>query len=154
MPFKVAVVGRPRDRGISSAITEYQERACRYWPLSFQEIRVAGTAKAPPAVVRRKEADRLLAAVPDGARLVACDERGTHMTSRDFADWLITERDHAGSLTFLIGGAFGFDEEIRTRATVLLSLSRFTLPHELARLLLTEQFYRAGTIMRGEPYHK
>jgi 23S rRNA (pseudouridine1915-N3)-methyltransferase len=154
MPFKVAVVGRSRDPNISALITDYQTRASRYWPVTFQEVAAASAGKAPPDVVKKREAEKLLRVVPESAKLVACDEQGHEMTSRELAAWLIRERDGAASLAFLIGGAFGLHEEIRSRAGVILSLSKFTLPHELARLVLTEQLYRAGTIARGEPYHK
>jgi 23S rRNA (pseudouridine1915-N3)-methyltransferase len=156
MAFKVAVVGRPRDPAISSVIREYESRASRYWKLTFEEVRSPETRSAaiPPADVKRREAELLLRQVPAGARIVACDENGTEMTSREFAGWLTRERDAAASLVFVVGGAFGLDEGVRERADKVLSLSRFTLTHELARLLLAEQLYRAGTISRGEPYHK
>ena len=154
MPFKVAVVGRPRDQGIASAIAEYEERASRYWPLTYQEVKVTTTGSAPPDIVRKREGEKLLAAAPGDARVVACDEKGREMKSKEFAEWLVSERDRAASVVFIIGGAFGLDDAVRKRASMLLSLSQFTLPHELARLVLVEQLYRAGTIARGEPYHK
>jgi 23S rRNA (pseudouridine1915-N3)-methyltransferase len=154
MPFKVAVVGRPRDPGISALITDYQTRASRYWPLSFQEVAAGGAGSAPAALVKKREAEKLLRSVPASAKLVACDQLGDEMSSEELAAWLVRERDSASSLAFVIGGAFGLHNDVRSRAGVLLSLSRLTLPHELARLVLTEQLYRAGTIARGEPYHK
>ena len=76
------------------------------------------------------------------------------MTSEQFARWLQELREKARDVAILIGGAFGLSAEVRSRATVSLSLAPWTLPHELARLVLAEQLYRAGTIIRGEPYHK
>ena len=76
------------------------------------------------------------------------------MESGAFAVWLNALRDAAQSVAFVIGGAFGIGEAVRERATQRISLAPWTLPHELARLVLAEQLYRAGTITRGEPYHK
>ena len=76
------------------------------------------------------------------------------MTSIEFAAWLGKLRDTGGAVTFVVGGAFGLDETVRSRATRLLTVAPWTLPHEMARLVLTEQLYRAGTILRNEPYHK
>jgi 23S rRNA (pseudouridine1915-N3)-methyltransferase len=87
--------------------------------------------------------------------MVACDERGTMLRSEEFAEWLREEREKAvRDVAFVIGGAYGLSEELLARAERRMALARWTLPHELARLVLVEQLYRAGTILRGEPYHK
>jgi 23S rRNA (pseudouridine1915-N3)-methyltransferase len=104
-------------------------------------------------VVRRKEGDRLLERAA-GSSIVACDVGGRAMTSEEFAGWLQAAREGARDLCFVIGGAHGLSDAVREQARSTLSLSAFTLPHELARLVLAEQLYRAGTIVRGEPYHK
>jgi 23S rRNA (pseudouridine1915-N3)-methyltransferase len=150
----LAVVGRAHDAALGAAIAEYERRAARYWPLSVREVKEAGGRSVAPAVTRRLEGERLCEALPGRGEVVACDERGATMTSADFAAWLGRLRDTGGSVTFVIGGAFGLDEAVRARATRLLALAPWTLPHEMARLVLTEQLYRAGTILRGEPYHK
>jgi 23S rRNA (pseudouridine1915-N3)-methyltransferase len=152
--LRLAVVGRAHDAAIGAAIAEYERRAARYWPLSVKEVREAGGRSVAPAVTRRQEGERLLDACLPRGELVACDERGRHMSSSDFAAWLGTLRDTNGALSIVIGGAFGLDDAVRDRASRVLSLASWTLPHELARLVLTEQLYRAGTILRGEPYHK
>jgi 23S rRNA (pseudouridine1915-N3)-methyltransferase len=85
---------------------------------------------------------------------VACDERGDRLTSAQFATLLADARDHAQDVAFVIGGAFGLPDAVRERATRTIQMAPWTLPHELARLVLAEQLYRAGTIARGEPYHK
>jgi 23S rRNA (pseudouridine1915-N3)-methyltransferase len=87
-------------------------------------------------------------------RLVALDERGSTMTSPEFSAWLQRLREEARDVAFAIGGAYGLSERVRQAATHRLALAPWTLPHELARLVLAEQFYRAGTIVRREPYHK
>jgi 23S rRNA (pseudouridine1915-N3)-methyltransferase len=86
--------------------------------------------------------------------MIACDVQGRTMTSEEFAKCLQDLRERARNVAILIGGAFGLGEAVRRRASSTLSLAPWTLPHELARLVLAEQLYRAGTIGRGEPYHK
>ncbi|HEX5970663.1 MAG TPA: 23S rRNA (pseudouridine(1915)-N(3))-methyltransferase RlmH [Gemmatimonadaceae bacterium] len=154
MRLVVAVVGKPRDRHLAAAIEEYETRAARYWPLEVAEVREASGRGVHPADVRSREGERLLERVPPSARLVACDERGDRLTSAQFATLLAEARDHAQDVAFVIGGAFGLPDVVRDRATRTIQMAPWTLPHELARLVLAEQLYRAGTIARGEPYHK
>lgn len=105
--------------------------------------------------LKEREADLLLAAVPDGAAVIALDERGKALGSRDFADKIALWRDTGTrDVAFLIGGADGLGEAARTRADRTLRLSSLTLTHEMARLLLAEQVYRGLTILRGMPYHR
>src|SRR5688572_33029834 len=154
MRFLIVSVGRPRDRALAEAIHEYETRAARYWPLETTEVREESARTAAPALVREREGRRLLDAC-EGADVVACDATGPQMASDEFAGWmrLTRERDER-DIAFLIGGAFGLSDVVRARARSSLGFSRWTLPHELARLVLAEQLYRAGTITRGEPYHK
>jgi 23S rRNA (pseudouridine1915-N3)-methyltransferase len=154
MNIYLVAVGKPRNPALVSAIGEYERRAGRYWPLRVLEVREErGSSGAE--LVREREGERLLSAIPPRARLVDCDERGNSMNSEEFAHWLQAERERAsGDLAFVIGGAFGLSAAIRERSVSLLSLAPWTLPHELARLVLAEQLYRAGTLIRGEPYHK
>jgi 23S rRNA (pseudouridine1915-N3)-methyltransferase len=150
----VAAVGRPRDRALADAIAEYERRASRYWPLTIIEVREEPGRGRTPAQVIDTEGDRLLARLPTPSLVVACDPGGKSMTSDAFASWLTERRDRGESVAFVIGGAHGLSSVVRERASVRLSLAPWTLPHELARLVLAEQLYRAGTIARGEPYHK
>jgi 23S rRNA (pseudouridine1915-N3)-methyltransferase len=92
--------------------------------------------------------------MPRNASLVVCAVDGTRFDSEQFAHFLQRGREQARDLGFLVGGAFGLSAALRAQATSALSLAPWTLPHELARLVLVEQLYRAGTILRGEPYHK
>jgi len=150
----VAVVGKPRDRHLAAAIEDYETRAARYWPLEVAEVREASGRGVSPADTKRREGQRLLERVPEGALLLACDERGDRLTSPEFAALLVKTRDSARDVAFIVGGAYGLDDAVRSAAARSLQLAPWTLPHELARLVLAEQLYRAGTIARGEPYHK
>ena len=154
MRVLVIVVGKPREPGLAAAIQEFETRAARYWPLDVYEVREEAGRGTSAALVREREGERLLAKVPAGADIVACDVEGVAMSSAAFARWLQRTRESARSVALLIGGAFGLSDEVRSRAQSRLSLAPWTLPHELARLVLAEQLYRAGTIVRGEPYHK
>jgi 23S rRNA (pseudouridine1915-N3)-methyltransferase len=154
MRVVVAVVGRPRDADLAAVIRKYETRASRYWPLEVREVREEPARGMLADAVREREGNRLVASVPEGARLVACDETGDALTSLQFAGWLREVRERARDVAFVIGGAFGLPASIRERADRRLALAAWTLPHELARLVLAEQLYRAGTIVRGEPYHK
>ena len=154
MRVVVAAVGKPRDRHLAAAIDEYERRAGRYWPIVIAEVREASGRSVSAEEARRREGERLLERVPAGALVLACDERGERLTSSEFASLLTGARDGARDVAFVVGGAYGLDDGVRRASTRLLQLAPWTLPHELARLVLAEQLYRAGTIARGEPYHK
>ena len=152
MNFRIVAVGRPPAGPLRDAIAEYEQRAARYWPLEILEVQAEPAKSRTADEVRRREAERLLERAP--GTIVALDERGRSFTTDAFAKWVADRRDRAEDTTFVIGGAFGLDEAVRKRATLILSMAPWTLQHELARLVLAEQLYRAGTILRGEPYHK
>ena len=153
MRLIVAVVGKPRHEALGAAIRDYEERARRYWPLQVLEVKDEPVRTATADVARRREGERL-ATVIGGAQVVACEVGGRTMSSPEFAKWVQRLREAAADVALVIGGAYGLAEELSTRAVARVSFSSWTLPHELARLVLAEQLYRAGTIIRGEPYHK
>ncbi len=149
----VIAVGRARG-ALADAAAEYERRAAHYWPLQTIEVREESARSLPAEQVVAREGERLAARVPEGAMLVACDERGESWTSSRFSAWLVAQRDAARDVAFVIGGALGLAPSVRERAGLRLSLAPWTLPHDLARVVLAEQLYRAGTLARGEPYHK
>lgn len=154
MKVSLLVIGRPRHAGLADAIRDYETRAARYWPLDVIEVKEESGRSLPAESVREREGDRLAERVPSDTVLVACDPGGLVLESEPFARWLQQQRDTARSVAFVIGGAHGLGRAILDRASRRLSLAPWTLPHEVARLVLAEQLYRAGTIVRGEPYHK
>ena len=154
MKVWVAVVGKPRDAALEAAIREYETRAARYWPLEIVEVKEESARGATAAVVMRKEGERLMARLPAASRLVLCDPGGEQLDSPSFAALVQEQRERAEDVVFVIGGAHGLGEPVRERPHRRLALAPWTLPHEVARLVLAEQLYRAGTIGRGEPYHK
>ncbi len=156
MKINLLCVGHSRGV-VGPAIAEYEERARRYWRLQVREVEAGAgrSGKADPDQVRKAEEDRLLARLPERSQIVALSREGKRLSSRDLARFL-EERAlrSVEAVTFVIGGAFGLGRGILERSTLVLSLSAMTLPHEIARLVLVEQLYRAGTIGRNEPYHK
>jgi 23S rRNA (pseudouridine1915-N3)-methyltransferase len=150
----IIVVGRPRDAALAAASQEYERRAAHYWPMSVVEVKEESAKSRSPEFVREREGERILAQVPPGATLAVCAEGGKAMTSPAFSTWLQSARDEARDVAIAIGGAFGLSDAVVRSAALRLALAPFTLPHELARVVLAEQVYRAGTIARGEPYHK
>jgi len=131
----------------------YAERVRRHAELDLVELPAAKGA-LPPADARRREGEALLSKLKPESWLVALDERGTLLDSVELARLVATARDAGRELVFAIGGDEGLDTPVRERAWKVLALSRMTLPHRLARLVLLEQLYRAFSMLRGEPYHK
>ena len=154
MKLLIAAVGKPRNPALAAAIEEYERRAAHYWPLEVHEVREEPAKSVSADLVREREGSRLSDVVPASAHLVACDPGGVSKTSEEFSAWLQRERERGNDLAFVIGGAFGLSATVRERARTRLSLAPWTLPHELARLVLAEQLYRAGSIVKREPYHK
>lgn len=151
MVISVVVVGRSRT--LKDATADYERRAGRYWRLQVDEV---PQVKGQDAVrVCRGEAERIGSRLDPRYRLVVLTREGKRMSSPALARWLgqLAVRSEPG-VQFVIGGAFGLSSDLISRADLALSLSSFTLPHDMARLLLAEQLYRAGTILRNEPYHK
>jgi 23S rRNA (pseudouridine1915-N3)-methyltransferase len=142
---------------VASVIRDYEERIRRYWRLRTVEVEagLGKRAKVSATGVLEAERERLLGQLQEAGEVVAMTREGKSLSSRQLSDFL-QERAlrSVPDITFVIGGAFGLEEEVLRRSSVNLSLSTLTLPHELARLILAEQVYRAGTISRNEPYHK
>lgn len=150
----MAAVGSPGRGPVADAIRAYEERAALYFDFEALEV-AAGGESDDPGEIRRREGGRLIERVPDELRWFALTRRGRGMRSRRLARYL-EELGTYGKpgAAFLVGGAHGLSDRVLESARYRLSLSPMTLPHALARLVLTEQIYRAGTIARGEPYHK
>ena len=153
MRVAIVSVGRPK-APLSEAIGAYEGRIPHYFTFESIEVKESGRRESPVRMVE-DEGERLLARVPRQHELVALHRQGRRWSSDRLASYLSDAgvRSLPG-VTFVIGGAFGLSRAIIDRADHLFSLSSMTLPHELARLILAEQIYRAGTILQGEPYHK
>lgn len=154
MRIDVLAVGRLKERYWREAADEYLKRLGPYATVREVEVPDVDLSRGE-ALARRAEADAVLRALPEGAYLVTLDAGGRQRSSEEFAEW-IAERGVRGDshLAFAIGGSAGLDEAVLSRARERLSLGQMTLPHQLARVVVFEQVYRAFRIMRGEPYHR
>lgn len=155
--MKVVLISVGRPSGLlEPLIREYEARAGRYWKLEVKDVSPEKASKNRPVTeVRAAEAERIRAALQEGTELVALTRTGSTWSSRDLALYLndLAVTGSTGT-TLVIGGAYGLDRGLLREARHRVTLSSFTVTHDLARLVLTEQLYRAGTIIRGEPYHK
>jgi 23S rRNA (pseudouridine1915-N3)-methyltransferase len=148
--YRIVAVGRLKRGFAAEGCEHYRSRLSRLAPIELREVR---EARGAAAAVREAEGAALLAAAE--GRTIALDERGTRHSSEGLAAHLSgLELRGISRLSLLIGGAEGLSEAVRERADELWRLSDLTLPHELARLLLIEQLYRAETIRTGHPYHR
>lgn len=139
MKYRVVAVGRVRDAALRAACDGYLERLSHYAKVEEAEV---------------KDEARLLGTVSAGTRLVALSRTGDAWSSRDLARETERWEREARDVTFAIGGATALPPDVLQRADQVWSLSALTLPHELARVVVLEQLYRAHTIRRGEPYHR
>jgi 23S rRNA (pseudouridine1915-N3)-methyltransferase len=157
--LQVLCVGRLKAGPERQLVARYSERigpagrSIGLGPIDVREIAESGARR--PNDRKIDEALRLAALVSEGSALWAVDEKGTSLTSEDFARELAKLReDGTSALAFAIGGADGLDESLRQRANRLIAFGAMTLPHQLVRGLLLEQIYRATTILSGHPYHR
>lgn len=139
---------------VAEVIDEYTRRIAHYFKFEWVEVSAGAGRNTEASAVMSAEGERILARLPERAVVAALDRRGKGMSSPSLAAWLGDAALHGQDVAFVIGGAFGLDPAVLDRAERKLSLSPMTLPHEIARLVLAEQIYRAGTIQRNEPYHK
>ena len=148
-------IGKSNEAYIKSGVEEFSKRINRYFKLKWDIIPVPKNAGMLSEMdLRKKEAETVLEWLEAGDYLVALDERGKSFSSEELADFLqLRANDRVKHLIFLIGGAFGLDESILKRAELVWSLSKLTFPHQLVRLILAEQVYRACTILKNEKYH-
>ncbi|MGQ0750554.1 MAG: 23S rRNA (pseudouridine(1915)-N(3))-methyltransferase RlmH [Betaproteobacteria bacterium] len=158
MKFIVVAVGHRMPEWIRSGFDDYARRMPREARLSLEQIRPAersgGSGTAALNRVLEMEHGRIMKVLPARCRTVVLDERGTALSTRQFASRIESWR-HAGSdVAFVIGGAGGTAPALKEKADFLWSLSTLTLPHGLARVVLAEQLYRAISLLRGHPYHR
>lgn len=155
MDIVIVSVGKVKDNHLASLCNDYAERIQHYGhSISVLEVKEEPGGR-PDGMVVEKESARIAERIPAGAWTVAMDLRGEVLTSTrlasTFSGWI---NDGIRTVCFLIGGQLGLSRELVSSCRMRLALSRLTLTHEMARMVLLEQLYRANTIIRGEPYHK
>lgn len=150
----IAAVGKLRSEHWRAAQQDYLKRLQRYTQVTLIEVRDAVGRGVPDDVAMRREGEALLSAVKAARHTIALTANGKQMGSPQLAKFLRKQIDVFGSIAFLIGGPVGLSPEVLEACDDQLSLSALTFPHELARVVLLEQLYRAATILGGEKYHK
>lgn len=155
MRLQIWAIGRNHESYVREGVEDFSRRISRYHPLEWNIIPVPkNTGMLSEADLKRSEAKTVLDWLERDDYLVCLDGKGKEMSSEELADFMAQRaNDSVKRLVFLIGGAYGLDEELLRRAKKVWSLSRLTFPHQLVRLILAEQLYRAFTINRNEKYH-
>ena len=150
----VLMVGKTRESFIQEGLAFYQKRLQPFLRLTLKSVREEKEAASlTTAAVKLREGQRLQAQIPPRAFVAALTPQGRQFTSEEFTAWLTQRELESRPLAFLIGGHLGLDEPTLAAASERLALARLTLTHELSRLVLLEQLYRAMTIKSGHPYH-
>lgn len=155
MKLQLWSIGKEHEPYVKTGVEDFTRRIARYYPVEWRIIPAPKNAGLLSQTdLKKKEAETLMEGLSKDDYLVALDERGKSFSSEGLA-LFIQSRGNEGlkNLVFLIGGVYGLDEAILRRANHSWSLSQLTLPHQLVRLLLAEQLYRACTILRNEKYH-
>ena len=155
MKIQLLCIGRTREKDIADAIERYARRIPFYMPFEMICLPDVRTTRATtPERQKDAEGEQILAQIHPSDFVMLLDERGREMTSRQWSEFIERKAvELPRNLILVIGGPYGFSQAVYSRANAMLGLSKMTFPHELVRLFIVEQIYRAMTIMRGEPYH-
>ena len=155
MKLRIICMGKTREHFIQEGIQKYLRYLTPYAGIEMLELKeekIKDLKDAP--LVRKKESEKIFRSLPAGSFLATLDERGEEFTSHEFAGFLNALMESGvREAVFVLGGAMGLDEQVTVRANKVIAMSRWTLTHEMARLVLLEQIYRAFTIIKGKTYH-
>lgn len=147
-------VGKTVNKHFIAGISDYTERISHYMPFEIITIpELKNTKSLNEAQQKEREGEMILRALQPSDTVVLLDEHGAEYRSVEFATWLQHQQQTARRLVFVIGGPYGFCDDVYARANQKVSLSKMTFSHQMIRLIFTEQIYRACTIIKGEPYH-
>ncbi len=155
MRINLICIGKTDDKEISGLIKYYQNRLPKHWNFEITEIPDVKNAKnLSPELLKKEEGKLFLNLTENSDHIILLDEKGKQFTSREFAakidNWM---NSSIKKVSFFIGGAYGFSEEIYQRANEKIALSKMTFTHQMIRLFFVEQIYRADQILQGKPYH-
>ena len=154
MKTRLILVGKTVNKHLIANIDDYVSRIGHYIPFAVTVIpEIKNTRNLTEERQKELEGELILKLLEPADTVVIMDEHGTERRSLEFADWLRKKQMTSRRLTLIIGGPYGFSQSVYSRADERISLSRMTFSHQMARLILTEQIYRACTIINGEPYH-
>ena len=159
MNINIICVGKVKESYYREALAEYLKRLSKYCKTEIIEVADEqtpdGCSDKEAAIILQKEGDRILSKIAQDSYVIATAIEGKSLSSEQFAS-LIEDKGIRGvsRIAFIIGGSLGLSDKVKARADMLLSFSKVTFPHQLMRVILTEQIYRAYRIIKGEPYHK
>lgn len=154
MKTELILVGKTADKLYTRGIDDYRERITHYMPFDITVIpALKNTKSLSEEQQKAAEGELILKSIQPSDTVVLLDERGVERTSMETASWLEKKHQTARRLVFVIGGPYGFSEDVYRRANDKISLSRMTFSHQMVRLVFMEQLYRACTIIKGESYH-
>jgi 23S rRNA (pseudouridine1915-N3)-methyltransferase len=155
MKFQFWAIGKEHESYVKPGVDEFTKRIANYYPVKWNILPVPKNAGAlSEELLKRKESELVLGTLQKEDYLVALDEKGKQFSSQGLSTFLqLRANESQKQLIFLIGGAYGIDQMVLKRANYTWSLSQLTFPHQLVRLILSEQVYRACTILRNEKYH-
>ncbi|KMT21890.1 23S rRNA (pseudouridine(1915)-N(3))-methyltransferase RlmH [Clostridium cylindrosporum] len=159
MNIKIITVGKIKEKFMRDAIDEYAKRLSRYCKLDIVELQDEKTpdnaSEKEEDAIKEKEGVKIRGHIKDSDYVIALDLKGKHLTSEEFSEKIETLGiEGKSSIVFIIGGSLGISAETLKRADYKMAFSKMTFPHQLFRIMLLEQIYRAFRIMKGEPYHK
>ena len=155
MKINLLCIGKTDDKEIKNLINYYLTRLPRHWNFEITEIPdVKNARNLTPYLLKKEEAKLFLNIIENTDLVVLLDEKGKQFTSREFAQKLDSYQNNSiKKICFLVGGAYGFSEEMYQRANEKISISKMTFTHQMIRLFFVEQIYRADQILQGKPYH-
>lgn len=154
MKTELILVGKTVNKHFNAGINDYVERIGHYMPFSITTIpELKNTKNLSESQQKEREGELILKQIQPTDTVVLLDEHGKEFRSIEFADWIQKKQNTARRLIFVIGGPYGFSNDVYECANEKISLSKMTFSHQMVRLIFTEQIYRACTIIKGEPYH-
>ena len=154
MNVMLLTVGRTDVDWVRTGLELYRSRLTHYVPFTVNEIpQLKNVSSLTKDQIRKKEGELILKALKSSDHVVLLDERGREYRSLEFAEYISSRLLSGRDLVFVVGGAYGFSDEVYSRADGKISLSKMTFSHQMVRTIFAEQLYRAFTILKGEPYH-
>lgn len=154
MKTKLIVVGKTTDRNFINGIEDYRSRIIHYMPFEILVVpELRNTKKLSQQQQKELEGEQILKRLQPAEKVILLDEHGMEFRSIEFASWIDKQQHYGKNIVFVIGGPYGFSQDVYERCDAKLSLSKMTFSHQMIRILFVEQFYRACTILKGESYH-
>lgn len=153
MKITLIIVGRTKEKWLIDGENEYKKRLSAFCDLQIIEV-AEEKGGIPEEEIQKREGERILAKIASSEFVVLLDDKGKERSSEELAEWLRHIRDFkTGAVTLVVGGPYGFSEAVYTRANEQISLSKLTFTHQMVRVILLEQLYRAFSILSGRKYH-